>query len=41
MKFIYRWKNARHISALYEAAEIYGLLRKTKWVKMPNVITIR
>ena len=40
MKWLFRWKNAQYISELYEAAEIYRLLRKTKWVKMPNVINV-
>lgn len=40
MKLLYRWNNARHIAALYEAAEIFNIVHKTKWVRMPNIINI-
>lgn len=26
MKFLYRWRNARHVLVLYDAAEIYRVL---------------
>lgn len=40
MKLLFRLRNARYVAELYEAAEIFNIVHKTKWVRMPNVINL-